>query len=277
MNDGSNKMSVLNFIIYRICMIKTAFNKATLVKLGLLTCIAMLTVACASQQQQEKDDVNLKARARSHTDLGAIYFQQRKLEVALEEFTLAAKIDPSFGLAYNGLGLVHAALGQNDLAEKNFKKAIQIEPTNSESHNNYGGFLCGRNRIDESIVEFEAAVKNPLYSTPAMAYVNAGICSLRKPDVKNAEVYFQKALQVDPLFNVAAYQLAMIQFKRDDAVAAKQTLQNGMLNRPTPEMLWLAIQIARKIGATDDEASYALELRRQYPDSEQAKLLQSGN
>ncbi len=277
MNDGSNKMSIVNFIFSRICMIKTAFSKAVLAKLGLITCIVILTSACASQQQQEKDDINLKARARSHTDLGAIYYQQRQLEVALEEFTLAAKIDPSFGLAYNGLGLVHAALGQNDLAEINFKKAIQIEPNNSESHNNYGGFLCGRNRIDESIKEFEATVRNPLYATPAMAYVNAGICSLRKPDVKNAEVYFQKALQIDPLFNVAAYQLAMIQFKRDDALAAKQTLQNVMLSQPTPEMLWLAIQISRKIGAKDDEASYALELRRQYPDSEQAKLLQSGN
>lgn len=242
----------------------------------LIALMAFFAVGCANQQQQEKDDKNLKARARAHTDLGAVYYQQRQLEIALEEFNEAAKIDPSFSLAYNGLGLVHAALGQNDIAEVNFKRAIQIDPNNSESHNNYGGFLCGINRVDESIKEFMAAVRNPLYATPAVAYTNAGICSLRKQDLVNAEAFFQRALQIEPLSSTAAYQLALIQFKRKDAETAKRTLQNVMLSQPTPEMLWLAIQIERVVGAKDDEASYALQLRRQYPDSEQAKLLQSG-
>lgn len=266
-----NKMSFTDFISTQF-----GFKKLSFSKLGLIALISLISVGCASQQQQESDEKNLKARARSHTDLGAYYYQQRQLEIALEEFTIATKIDPNFGLAYNGLGLVHSALGQDDLAEVNFRRALQIEPNNSESHNNLGGFLCARNRIDESIKEFMDAVRNPLYATPIVAYTNAGICSLRKQDVVNAEIYFQKALQIDPLSNTAAYQLATIQFKRNDVVSAKKTLQNAMLSQPTPEMLWLAIQIARTVGAKDDEASYALELRRRYPDSEQAKLLQSG-
>jgi len=251
-------------------------NKMSFSKLVLVAFISVLTAGCVSQQQQETEDKILKDRARSHTDLGAVYYQQRQLDIALEEFTLAAKIDPGFGQAYNGLGLVHAALGQDDIAEKNFKKALQLEPNNSESHNNFGSFLCGRNRIDESVKEFMAAVRNPLYATPAIAYTNAGICSLRKQDAANAEIYFQKALEAEPLASVAAYQLASIQFKRNDVAKAKTTLQNAVLSQPTPENLWLSIQIARKLGAKNDEASYALQLRRQYPDSEQAKLLASG-
>lgn len=245
-------------------------------KFVLILLVGLMGAGCASQQKQGRDEANIKARARAHTDLGAVYFQNKQYEVALEEFTLAAEIDPNFGLAYNGLGLVRAALGQDDMAEMNFRKAIQIEPNNSESHNNYGSFLCARNRIDESITEFMTAVKNPLYNTPALAYTNAGICSLRKQDTPKAEVYFQRALQIDPLLGIAAYQLADIQFKRNDAAGAKRTLQNVMLGQPTPEMLWLAIQIERVVGAKDDEASYALQLRRQYPESAQAKLLQSG-
>jgi type IV pilus assembly protein PilF len=147
---------------------------------------------------------------------------------------------------------------------------------NSEARNNYGSFLCSRNRIDESIAEFLAAVKNPLYATPAMAYTNAAICSMRKKDVVNAEVYLQQALEIEPLSQAAAYQLASIQFKRNDATSAKKTLQNVMFGQPGPEILWLAIQIERILGARDAEASYSLELRRKYPDSEQAKLLLSG-
>ena len=238
--------------------------------------LAMLFTGCISPQQKEKYDENLKARARAHTDLGAVYYQQKQLEIALEEFNEAMHIDPGFALAYNGLGLVHAALGQDDVAEKNFIKSLQLEPSNSESHNNYGGFLCARNRFDESIQQFLQAVKNPLYSTPSMAYANAGICAMRKNDTVNAESYFQKALQIDPLSASVAYQLANLQFKRKDALSAKKTLQNVILSQPGPELLWLAIQIERAVGAKDAEASYALQLRQQYPDSDQAKLLESG-
>lgn len=245
-------------------------------KIMLLGLMALIGVGCVSQQQQEKEAESMKARARAHTDLGAVYLQQKQFEIALDEFTQAAKINPNFATAYNGLGLVNAALGKDDVADENFKKAVQLEPTNSEARNNYGTFLCERSRFDESIKEFLAAVKNPLYATPAMAYTNAGICSVRKKDNVNAETYLNKALQIDPLSSVAAYQLASIQFKRSDAAAAKKTLQNVMLAQPGPELLWLAIQIERAVAAKDAEASYALQLRRLYPDSEQAKLLQSG-
>jgi len=251
--------------------------KSSARQVGFATTLTLLVTACATQQQQTYDAGVLKARARAHSDLGSVYLQQRNLEVALDEFSIATKIDPTFAMAYNGLGMVHAALSQDALAEMNFKQAIQIEPNNSEAHNNFGNFLCSRGRADESIKEFMAAVKNPLYSTPAMAYTNAGVCSLRKQDTRNAEVYFQRALQLEPLFHSAAYQLALIQFNRNDVVSAKNTLQNAMLSRPGPELLWLSVRIARLLGNRDDESSYALELRRQYPDSEQAKLLQSGN
>lgn len=238
--------------------------------------MAILISACAGQQQLDRQDQNIRERARSHTDLGAVYLQQRQYEVALEEFDLAVKIDPNFGAAYNGLGLVYSALAQDTLAEQNFRKAVQIDPNNSESHNNYGNFLCAKNRIDESIKEFMAAVKNPLYATPAVAYTNAGICSMRKQDISSAVQYFQRALQIEPLMGVAAYQLALIQFNRNELLQAKSTLQNIVISQPTAENLWLSILIARKLGNVNEESSYALQLRRQFPQSEQARLLANG-
>lgn len=242
----------------------------------LILIMSFVVAACAGQQQQERDNQNLTARARAHTDLGAAYFQKNQLEVALDEFNEAIKIDPSFSSAYNGLGLVHAALGEDSIADRYFQKAIQLDPKNSESRNNYGSFLCAKGRYDESIVEFLAAVKNPLYGTPSVAYTNAGVCAARKKDFVAAETYYKNALQIDPLFSTPAYQLALLQFNRNDIAAAKISLQNVLLTEPTAEMLWLAVKIERQIGTRDTEASYALQLRRLYPNSEQAKLLQSG-
>jgi type IV pilus assembly protein PilF len=254
----------------------------TLVKISLVAIVCIWLSACESLPNNNAGaggvyrETELGARARAHTDLGAAYYQQGKLEIALDEFSRAVEIDPSFGQGYNGLGLVFAALGEDAKADANFKKSIQVQPNSSESHNNYGSFLCARKRYDESIPEFLAAVKNPLYSTPNLAYANAGICSARKNDTKNAEVYLNKALQIEPLTYSAAYQLADIQFKRGDVVTAQKTLQNALIASPSPETLWLGIKIARVLGDKDAEASYALELRRQYPNSEQTRMLLSG-
>jgi type IV pilus assembly protein PilF len=216
------------------------------------------------------------ARARAHSDLGAAYFQQNNYEVALSEFKQAIQIDANYAPAYNGLAMVRAALGEDAEAEKNFTRSIQIQPNNSESHNNFGIFLCARQRYDESISHFLSAVKNPLYATPYLAYANAGICSVRKNDIKNAEIYFNKALAIEPLTHSAAQPLADIQFKRGDVALAKKTLQNALLSNPSPETLWLGIRIERILGDKDNEASYALLLRQRYPDSPQTRLLLSG-
>lgn len=253
--------------------VKSGIVKFNIILLVTISCL----VACATQEQRNKDDEAQISRARAHTNLGAVYFRQKQFEIALEEFTEAVQIYPDFAMAHNGLGLVHAVLGEDGIADGDFRKSIQLEPNNSESHNNYGSFLCARARYDESIKEFLAAVKNPLYATPAVAYTNAGICSMRNKDNVSAEGYFTKALQIDPLLSVPAYQLALMQFNRKDAVAAKITLQNVLLAQSSPEMLWLAVQIERVVGAKDAEASYALQLRNQYPDSKEAKLLLTGN
>lgn len=241
---------------------------------GTLAMVICILCGCAGGVGQGAGtDARALAKAKAHTDLGAVYFQQNKLEVALDEFMMAIQADPGYAQAYNGLGLVRAALGEDEQAEANFKKAIQLQPNSSEAHNNYGNFLCNKKRYDESILQFMDAVKNPLYSTPNLAYANAGICSARKKDMPAAETYLNKALQLNPLTHSAAYQLADIQYARGDAKAAQKTLQNALVASPGPEVLWLGIRIARALGNKDDEASYALQLRRQYPDSPQTRLL----
>ncbi len=250
-----------------------------LIKLCLFAVIFVCLTGCEtlkSSGTQERGESKQSGRARSHTELGAAYYQQNKLEIALDEFNYAVQIDPNYAQAYNGLGLVYQALNEATKADANFKKAIQVDPLNSESRNNYGNFLCSTKRYDESIVQYLEAVKNPLYGTPNLAYANAGICSLRKNDSKNAEIYLTKALQLQPLTHSAATQLADIQLKRGDATTAQKTLQNALTASPNPETLWLGVKIARALEDKNSEASYALQLRQQYPDSEQTRMLLSG-
>lgn len=238
---------------------------------------ALGLAACANQQARDYgEESNAQESARIHTELGAGYYAQNKMAIALDEFTHAAKADPSYAQAYNGLGLVYGALGQDAKAEENFKKSLALEPNNSQTHNNYGSFLCSRNRVEASIGEFLEAVKNPLYTTPGVAYLNAGKCALRMQDVNNAETYLQKALQLQPRLYQAAYYLARVHFERGQNQLATNYLQYAMQGESTAEMLWLGIRLARLTGDKDTEASYALALRKQYPNSDETKALLSG-
>lgn len=249
-----------------------------LMRVMTIGCLAFLLASCVTTKvdQGVYSEKTIADRARAHSDLASAYFQQNKYEIALNEFVAATKIDPNYSPAYNGLGLVYAALGEDVKADANFKKSLQLQPGSSEAHNNYGSFLCARKRYDESIDHFLAAVKNPLYATPNLAYANAGVCSMRKGDIKTAEFYLNKALYIQPLTYSAAYHLAEIQFNRADARTAKTTLQNVLLASPSAEALWLGIKIERVLGDRNNEASYALQLRQQFPDSEQASMLLSG-
>ncbi len=256
-------------------------NNKSLVVLFLL----VFLTACASggartnSSRTNNDSINRAAlsSAQAHTNLGAAYLQENKLEIALEEFNIAVEILPTYAMAYNGLGMVRSALGQDEEAEYNFKKSLQLDPTISETSNNYGTFLCSRGRYAESVEQFLNAVSNPLYSTPNLAYANAGICAERGGDSIQAEQYLKKALALQPLTHSAAHKLADIQFKRSDFIAAKKTLSNALVSSPNPEMLWLGIQIARKLGDKNNEASYTLELNRRFPNSKETQLLLGGN
>lgn len=244
-----------------------------------LVLIALLLTACASHQSTRlsQSEGNRQESARIHAELGSGYYQQNQMDVALEEFTKATVVDPTYSSGFNGLAMSYAAINEDAKAEFNFKKAIALDSKSSEAHNNYGSFLCSRNRVDESIVQFQEAVKNPLYTTPFVAYTNAGYCSLKKFDVVSAERYFSLALQYQPLLHSAAYQLAKIYYDKKQYGLAEQAMTNALANNPSPEMLWLGVKIARQLGNRDAESSYALELRTKYPSALQTKSLLSGS
>lgn len=243
----------------------------------LIWMLALVLAGCATTSTKPGTDSNDRHRAKIHTELGSGYYAQGLLAVSLEEYNESIRIDSSYAIAYAGLGLVYAALNEDAQADANFKKAIQLDASSSETHNNYGTFLCSRNRFDESIKEFLIAVRNPLYPTPELAYLNAGTCAIKSGDDKNGEIYLSKALQIQPNLRQANYQMANLYFSRTDYFLARQFLQQAMLNNdPTPDMLWLGVRIERSLGGSDAEASYRLLLKNKYPNSSQTKAMLSG-
>ena len=215
--------------------------------------------------------------ARIRTELGFNYFLRGQMAVALEEIRSALDSNRNYAPAYNVLGLIHMDLGENAKAEEAFKRAIAITPSDPDSLNNYGWFLCQNRRERESIGQFLLALKDPLYSTPFKPYLNAGICSQRIGDDVAAEDYFRKSFSLDPANPATTLQLGELHLRRNELEKARFYSDRIVKSfEPSADAIWLALRIERKAGDRASEASYASQLRRRFPNSPQSLRMQQG-
>ena len=241
--------------------------------------LSALVLAAALNACQQSPVVNAPAvdkakLAELNTELGVEYMQSGEYEIALDKLNKALQADPRYVGAHNTMGLLRATLGQYDQAEASFKQALRIEPENSSVLNNYGQFLCQRGRYDEGQAMFLKAIENPLYRKPAAAYSNAGTCAATAGSLDVAETYFRKALELDKDLAPALYQMADLSFRLERYLPARAYLQRYLsTSQHSARTLWLGIQIERALGNRDLEASYALQLEKNFPDSAQTKLL----
>lgn len=217
------------------------------------------------------------SRARAFTELAAAYFARGQYKIALDELRKAITVDNRFGPAYNVYGLIYMDLAEDKLADENFRRALELDRTDSITHNNYGWFLCTRGRYDEGLEQFAAAIRNPLYAQPEQAMANAGQCAERKGDLALAESNLQKSLKLQPNNPDTILKLASLRFRQGQVLEAQRLIgRHAELAAPTAESLWLAVRVERKLGDRAQEAAYGLQLRKRFADSDESRKLLAG-
>jgi type IV pilus assembly protein PilF len=246
----------------------------TIARLVLFALSLIVVSACSTAYNSQQA---LKS-AKVHTELAGLYYQRGQMDITLQEVSKALSADPNYAPAYSVRGLAHMALHEDKEAEADFKRSLSLDSSDSDTHNNYGWFLCQRERASESIPQFMEAVKNPLYPTPGIAYLNAGICSKKMSKSRDAEDFFKKALSSQPDLTKAMYALAELKFADGSYIAAKKYFEDFAQRTEdlTSEQLWLGVRISRKAGDGDSEASYSAQLRNRFPDAPETGLLIHG-
>ncbi len=218
-----------------------------------------------------------RTRAKAHTELAAAYYGSGNMGIALQESRIAIAADPNYAPAYNVQALVNMDLKDNTAAAASFARGLKLAPNDPDLNHNYGWFLCQTGRPQEAIPYFNAALRNPLYTSPSRTYAAAGRCALDRKDVKQAAEYFERALRLDPNNTSAMLPYAEVLYKRGRFEEARQLLE--LYNRsapPSAEALWLAVRIERKLGDRLAQSSYAAQLRLRFPQSREYQALQRG-
>ncbi|MBN2035096.1 MAG: tetratricopeptide repeat protein [Chitinispirillaceae bacterium] len=57
-----------------------------------------------------------------------IYVWQREYDKAIADFTQALRANPGYAMAYTNRGIAYMAVGADDLALRDFEKAITLDP-----------------------------------------------------------------------------------------------------------------------------------------------------
>lgn len=254
----------------------------------LVLCVLGLSLTACSSQVSKQTQMNPRSPVLSgdnyeynpeqasvaNARLGIEYMKQGRYKIALMKLQKALQQDDDNNEAHTTIALLHEKLGQSDLAQKHFEKALKLAPDDASLHNNYASYLCRQQKLQQAQQHFLRALNNPLYETPELVHTNAGLCALRFNQQAQAMQAFDKALQENPQFSVALYQMAELHEKKGSVMEANQYFQRyEKVARHTPQTLWLGVRIASALGDRNREANYAFALKSQYPETESARLL----
>lgn len=122
-----------------------------------------------------------------------------KDEQALWQDTLNK--NPDAGIAYNNLGIILAAKGEEDKAMNAFEKAVQKNPDFALVHSNLGVVYMQKGMYDEAIAEYMKAISiDPRY---ALTYFNLGVAYGSKGMYGKAISNYLMAFTVGPNFAMA--------------------------------------------------------------------------
>ena len=205
------------------------------------TTLADLKTASALFQRSIDREPNY---APAYVGLAATYLGM-PLHTAITERELAPKIraaankalklDPGLGEAHFDLGRVLAAEFNWRSAEAEFKRGLELSPSNAVAHRWYSIFLWHIGRNDESLSQARQALDLDPVSLPSSSCVGEALYRLKR--YGEAAEQFRKTLGMDPNFGFARLGLGLTYLQQGkraeglkEVLMAHQLLQDDRSN-----------------------------------------------
>ena len=223
------------------------------------------------------DEPEVRKRARIRMELAVGYFEQGKTNVALDELKQVIAADPTFPDAYNLRGLIYMRLNDMRQAEESFRRAVTLNPKDSNVQHNYGWLLCQQGRYDDAGRAFDAAMTNPLYADRAKTLMIQGLCQARAGRKPEAERSLARSYELDAANPITGYNLATLLFERGEFPRAQfyiRRLNNTEL--ANAETLWLGIKVEQRLNDRVAMLQLADQLRRRFPQSREIAFYERG-
>ena len=195
-----------------------------------------------------------------------------KLELAKENLLKALDENPSNARAHSALAFLYEKINHLDDARQQYEKALALEPDDIGIQNNYGRFLCERRQFDKGLAYLTQSATNMLNDRQWMALTNAARCHLGMGQRPQAELLLKQALDLNPQYSVALFEMQKISYQNGDYKSAESYLQRYLgVAEHSAETLWIGIQTEQALGNFSLANEYRTLLLDKFPLSNEAK------
>jgi tetratricopeptide (TPR) repeat protein len=147
--------------------------------------------------------------AAPHVNLASLSLKDGNLPAAIEQFQQAVRIDPNDANLHLKLATALLEAGRVDDAIAEFTQTIRLEPDNAQAHGDLGVALSRTDRFPQAIEQFELAVR--LDPNLADMHYNLGALLARSGRIPDAIQQFHITLQLQPDFTPAQTALDNLQ------------------------------------------------------------------
>ena len=247
------------------------------VPLVILTVLALIGCATTPEPTSTRtgmDRVSPVRGAEINTRLGIGYLERGEYQTALEKLQIALNHDPDHVPAHLGAALIYEQINDSSRAGQHYRRAVRLAPNDGGTLNSYGVYLCRQGEYRLAEQQFMAAVRDPFYDTPQVAWANAGTCARRNGELETANQHLRRAVEIDPQYPDPLYHLAETYYQQGEAFRARAFLQRfEAVADPEPGALLLGYRIESKLDNHSDANQYASRLEREFPDSSQTREL----
>jgi tetratricopeptide (TPR) repeat protein len=137
-----------------------------------------------------------KLTSEGHFYRAIVYYHANDFENAEKEYKKALEVNPHSAATHYNLGVLLNDLQRYEEAEMEYREVIRINPNFSMAHNNLGGLLGDLKRYEEAEMEYRQATRaDPDH---AFAHNNLGLLLAKLGRAEEAEKEYREAIRINP-------------------------------------------------------------------------------
>lgn len=187
------------------------------------------------------DSVAFAPNKKGYQILSQLLVQQGRDQEAAQALNRALKSLDSTTLEkseyFKMMGNCHARLGQNQEAERSYKKALELSPASDEVQSNLGSLYLEQGQVSEA----KRCYQDAIASNPAndKAWVGLGLCHVSEGDKESAHEAFARSLERNLRNSTAIFHLVKCAYEIKKYSTAEKMLSHYVEVAPvSPSLLY---------------------------------------
>ncbi len=225
-------------------------------------CGVLVVLSACAGSRTASDGVSDADAAIANLNLGAGYLTQGNTALALERLERALAQNPRLVLAHSTIAVAYGQVGDLELAERHYRRALELAPNDGAAANAYAAFLCQQSRWNEAEPYFRRAAEDRNYTTPEVALTNAGVCARDAGATERAAENFRAALARNPTYPDALFNLMDLAYQSRNFLQTRAFVQRYLAaHAPAAPVLLICFNAERELDNAEAADRCAAQLR----------------